>query len=172
MAPWRSFTAYAVLVGGGCALCVVCAVSMAPWRSFTAYVVFCRCGVWCSCRVRRFPRAPCLLALALRARSRCCVCLPGLGNPCLPGGLEEGGSAMSSLRSQGSPTLCACRKSYMATSPLPSQGPKKRAELLCSPCVLGGYQSIFQNPKQKKTKSKLATHPCLLGGPKQGGIAT
>ena len=47
MAPWRSFTAGAMLLGYLCTLCVVCAVFMAPWRSFTAGVVLLNGGAPC-----------------------------------------------------------------------------------------------------------------------------
>ena len=91
----------------------------------------------------------------------------------------------------------------MATSPLPSLGPKrgrkcyvtpafsgipnaklgdkirsgyltlaffgaqKRAELLRNPCILEDSQRQARGENQK-----WLPHPCLLGGPKEGGIAT
>ena len=91
----------------------------------------------------------------------------------------------------------------MATSPLPSRGPKrgrngyvtpafsgipnaklgekmrsgyltrafagaqKRAELLHNPCILGDPQRQARGENEK-----WLPHPCLLWGPKEGGIAT
>ena len=58
-------------------------------------------------------------------------------------------------------------KSELATSPMHSQAAQKRAELLCNPCILGD--------PQRQARGELRNwlpHPCLLGGPKEGGIAT
>ena len=46
-------------------------------------------------------------------------------------------------------------------------GAQKRAELLCSLCILGGPQRQPQGVNQK-----WLTHPYLLAGPKEGAIAT
>ena len=90
-------------------------------------------------------------------------------------------------------------KSEVATSPLPSRGPKKGAELLCNPCILGrpqqghkirsGYLTRVFSGAQKTAEllcnpcilggrqlggknQKWLPHPCLLGGPQEGGSAT
>ena len=44
-------------------------------------------------------------------------------------------------------------------------GAHKRAELLRKHYILGG-------PQQRRQNQKWLPHPCLLGGPKKGGIAT
>ena len=44
-------------------------------------------------------------------------------------------------------------------------GAQKRAEVLRNPYVLGGPQTRGQN-------QKWLPHPCLVGGPKEGGSAT
>ena len=109
-------------------------------------------------------------------------------------GPKEGGNAMSPLHSRGSPTKGhKIRYGYLTLAFL---GAQKRAKMLCHPCILG-------DPKQRATKSHVATsplpswgrkrgrkcyvtpafsginnkgeqnekwltHPCLLGGPKEG----
>ena len=45
-------------------------------------------------------------------------------------------------------------------------GAQKRAELLRNPCLLGG------SPIRRGQNQNWLPHPCLLGGPKKGGIAT
>ena len=61
----------------------------------------------------------------------------------------------------------AGRKSEVATSHLPSRGPKKRAELRHNPYTLAGPQYQARGDNQK-----WLPHPCFVGGPKEGGIAT
>ena len=124
-------------------------------------------------------------------------------HPCLLGGPKEGGIATQPLHSRGSPTPSAGTKSEVATSHVPSRGPKrgrnnyvtpafsgvpnakrgdrlrighltrafsgaqKRAELLHNPCILGSPRRQARGQNQK-----WPPHTCLLGGPKEGGIAT
>ena len=61
---------------------------------------------------------------------------------------------MSPLHSWGSPTPSAGRKSEVATSPLPSRGPKRGRK-----CYV---------PKQRGTKSELATSTLPSRGPRRG----
>ena len=117
-----------------------------------------------------------------------------LPHPCLLRGPKEGGNAMSPLHSRGFPNKGT--KSKGATPPLPSRGPKKRAEMLCHPCILGGPQTkggkikrgcltpafsgaqkraemlchpyILRGPQTRGQNQKGLPHPCLLGGPKRG----
>ena len=44
-------------------------------------------------------------------------------------------------------------------------GAHKCAELLCNPCN-------FKRPQTREQNQKWLPHHCLLGGPKEGGIAT
>ena len=57
----------------------------------------------------------------------------------------------------------ACTSGYLTPAFSEVQ---KRAELLCNPYVLGGSQRQAREENQN-----WLPHPCLLGGPKQGGIA-
>ena len=83
-----------------------------------------------------------------------------LPHPYLLGGPKEGGSAMSPLRSRGSPTKGdgnknGPQKGGSATSPLrsrgsPNKGTKSKvahkwAEVLCNPYILGGPRKGVQN---------------------------
>ena len=45
-------------------------------------------------------------------------------------------------------------------------GAQKRAEVLRKPCILGDPQRQARGENQRWLH-----HPCLLGGPKEGGIA-
>ena len=55
-------------------------------------------------------------------------------------------------------------------------GARKRAEMLRHSCHSRGSPTkgskIRSGPQQRGTKSEMATSPCLLGGPKEGGNAT
>ena len=66
------------------------------------------------------------------------------------------------LHSRGSPAPSAGRKSELATSSLPSRGPKE-AEMLCHPCFLRGSQRQARGENQN-----WLTHDCLHGGPQVG----
>ena len=55
------------------------------------------------------------------------------------------------------------RKGYLKPA---FSGAQKRAEVLCQPCILGG------SPNTRGQKQNWLPHPCLLGGPKEGGNAT
>ena len=46
-------------------------------------------------------------------------------------------------------------------------GAQKRAELLRNPCILG-----YPQPQARGENQKWLPHPCILKGPKEGGIAT
>ena len=103
-----------------------------------------------------------------------------LPHPCLLGGPQEGGNAMSPLLAHESPKKMRT-KSELATSPLHSQGPQtkgdkirigyvtptssraqKRAQGLCHPLHSRGV------PKQRKAKSKGAPSPLTFQGPTSG----
>ena len=58
-------------------------------------------------------------------------------------------------------------KSEMATSSLPSWGPKRGRK-----CYATLAFSEFPNAKRGDQNQKWLPHPCLLGGPKEGGNAT
>ena len=58
-------------------------------------------------------------------------------------------------------------KSEVATSPLPSRGPKRGWK-----CYVTSTFSGVQKAKRKEQNQKWLPHPCLLGGPKEGGNAT
>ena len=91
---------------------------------------------------------------------------------------------MSPLHSRGSPMPSVGSKirsgpkqrgtkSEMVASPLPSRGPKKRAEMLCHPCILGSptpnaASKIRSSPQQRGTKSQVAASPLPSRGPKRG----
>ena len=87
---------------------------------------------------------------------------------CLLGGPKEGGNATSSLHSPGDPQRQARgAKSEVATSPLPSRGPKGGRKCYVTPTSSG-----VPNAKRGEQNQKWPPHPCLLGGPKEGGNAT
>ena len=52
----------------------------------------------------------------------------------------------------------------MVASPLPRREAQKRAEMLHHPCILR-----VPNAKRGEPNQKGLSHPCLLGGPKEGG---
>ena len=54
-------------------------------------------------------------------------------------------------------------KSEVATSPLPSPGPKRRRKCYAAPAFSG-----VSNTKRGEQNQKWLPHPCLLGGPKEG----
>ena len=56
------------------------------------------------------------------------------------------------------------RKSEVATSPLPSQRPKRRRNCYITPCVLAGPQRQAHGENQK-----WLPHFCLVGGLEEGG---
>ena len=86
-----------------------------------------------------------------------------LPHPCLLGGPKEGGNATSPLHSRGSPPRGG--KSKVATSPLPSRVPKRGRKCYITPAFSGV-------PNKGEQNEKWLPHPCLLGGPKEGGNAT
>ena len=99
-----------------------------------------------------------------------------LPHPYLLGALGEGGNAAAPQHSRGSPTPNAGTKirsgpqkrgtkSELATSPLPSRGPKRGRKCYVNPAFSGVPNKGEQNQKRMP-------HPCLLGGPKEGGNAT
>ena len=55
----------------------------------------------------------------------------------------------------------------MATSPLPSRGPKRGRKCYVTPTSSG-----VPNAKRGRQNQKWPPHPCLLGGPKEGGNAS
>ena len=57
------------------------------------------------------------------------------------------------------------RKSEVATPPLPSRGPKKGRKRY----VTLAFSGV---PNERKENQKWLPHPCLLGGPEEGGIPT
>ena len=96
-----------------------------------------------------------------------------LPHPCLLGGPKESGNATSPLHSWGTPTPGAWSKirsgpqqrgtkSEVAAPPLPSRGPKKGRKCYITTAFSGVTNKGEQNQKR-------LPHPCLLGGPKQGG---
>ena len=98
-----------------------------------------------------------------------------LPHRCLLGGPKEGGNAMSPLHSRGSPTPSAgnkvrsgpqqrITKSEVATSTLPSWGPKRGRKYYVTPTFSG-----IPNAKCGEQNKKWLPHPRLLGGPKEGG---
>ena len=99
-----------------------------------------------------------------------------LPHPCLLGGPKEGRNATSPLHSPGSPTPSVASKirsgpqhrgtkSEVAASPLPSRGPKRGRKCYITRAFLG-------IPNLGDKNQKWLPHPCLLGGPKEGGNAT
>ena len=78
---------------------------------------------------------------------------------CLLGGPKEGINATSHLHSRGSPTQSAGNK-VRSGSPLHSRGPKRGQNC---------YVSGVHNAKRAVQNQKWLPHPCLLGGPKEGG---
>ena len=109
-----------------------------------------------------------------------------LPQPCLLGSPKEGGSATSPKHSRGSPTPSAGRKSEVATATLPSQGPKRGRKCYAThafpgsptPCaerkseVAASPLHSRGSPNKGGQNHKWLPHPCLLGGPKEGGNAT
>ena len=102
--------------------------------------------------------------------------LKWLPHPCLLGGPKEGGNVTSPLHSRGSPMPSARSKirsgpqqrgtkSEVATSPLPSRGPKRGRKCFITP-AFSGIPNIGEH------NLKWLPHPCLLGGPKEGGNVT
>ena len=84
---------------------------------------------------------------------------------CLLGGQQMGGIAMQPLHSRRSPKKGI--KSKVATSPLPSRGPTSGQNSYVTPAFSG-----VPNAKRGEQKENWPPHPCLLGGPHVGGIAT
>ena len=98
--------------------------------------------------------------------------LKWLPHPCLLGGPKEGGNATSPLHSRGSPTPSAeskirsgpqqrGTKSEVATSPLPSRGPKRGQKCYVTPAFSG-------IPNKEEQNLKGLPHPCVLWGPREG----
>ena len=108
-----------------------------------------------------------------------------LRHPCLLGGPKEGENATSPLHSRGIPNKgeqnqnwlphpCILgdsqrqsrgAKSKVATSPLPSWGPKRGRKCYVNPAFLG-------IPNKGEQNQNWLLQPCLLGGPKEGENAT
>ena len=95
---------------------------------------------------------------------------------CLLGGPKEGRNAMETLHSRGSPTPSTGSKirsgpqqggtkSEVATSPVPSPGPKRGR--ICY--VTLAFSGVLNKGEQSQ---KWLPHFCLLGGPKEGENAT
>ena len=136
-------------------------------------VCVCVCVCVCSCAyflcldvfiVHRF------LALCLGVVMSRFVPLPGrafspnqnwLPHPCLLGGPQVGGIAISPLHSRGSPTKGT--KSELVALPLSSWGAKSGRNCYTTP--------TFSGPQQRGQNQNWLPHPCLLGGPQVGGIA-
>ena len=83
-------------------------------------------------------------------------------HPCLLGGPQLGKAATQPLRSRGSPAKG--RKAQLATSLLPPQGPTSGWNCYATPPVWG--------VPNKGDAIRIDPHPCLVGGPQVGGIAT
>ena len=90
-----------------------------------------------------------------------------LPHPCLLGGPKQGGIAMSPLHSRGSPKPSAWKKSEVAASPVPSRTSTRGRNCYVTPAFSG-----IPNAKHGEQNQKWLPHPCLLGGPKEGGMAT
>ena len=88
-----------------------------------------------------------------------------LPHPCLLGGPKEGGNATSPLHSRGPQSQVRGTKSEVDTSPLPSRGLKRGGKCYVTPAFSG-------IPNKGEQNQKWLLHPCLLGGPKEGGNAT
>ena len=139
-------------------------------------------------------RSGCLTPAFSRARKRakmlCHPCI--LGGPQTKGdqirsgyltpafaGAEEGGSAMSPLHSRRSPTPSAGRKSEVATSPLPSRGPKRGRKCYVTPAFLGIPNAkrgekirigcLTPDFSRAQKTAEMLRHPCILGGPQTKG---
>ena len=94
---------------------------------------------------------------------------------CLLGGPKTGGSATYTLHSRGAPTPSAGRKSEVATSAMPSRGPKRGQNCYVIPACSGilnakrrekmrsGYLTPAFSGAQKK--AELLRNPCILGDP-------
>ena len=129
----------------------------------------------------------------------CILRIPNMGekhqkwlpHPCLVGGPKEGGNAPSSLHSRGPQQKGT--KSEVDTSPLPSRGPKRGRKCYVALAFSGipNAKCREQNQKWAPTKgnrikkacrtaafsgvqnrAQMLRHPCILGGPKEGGNAT
>ena len=116
-------------------------------------------------------------------------------HPCLLGGPKEGGNATSPVHSQGSPTKGNKIRSgpqqretepQVATSPLPSRGPKRGRKCYITPAfsripnkgeknqnwsptngnkTRNGYLTPAFSGAQKR--SEMLRHPCILGDPQR-----
>ena len=69
-------------------------------------------------------------------------------------------------------------KSEVAASPLPSRGPKRGQDCSVTPAFLGipnakrgQKKKLVVVPNKGEQNQKWLPHPCLLGGPKEGGNA-
>ena len=95
-------------------------------------------------------------------------------HPCILGDLQrQARGAKSEVVPNRSGT-----KSEVAASPLPSWGPKRRRKCHVTPAFSGipnakrGQQNQKWSPIEAEQNQKWLPHPCLLGGPKDGGNAT
>ena len=85
-----------------------------------------------------------------------------LPHPCLVGGPKEGANATSPEHSWGSPTKgTKIRSGYL---PPTFPGAQKRRKCYVTPALSGILNKRNQNQKRMP-------HPCLVGGPKEGGNA-
>ena len=97
----------------------------------------------------------------------------GPPHPCLLGGPKEGGNATPPLHSRRSPINRNNMRSGCLTRAF--SGAQKRAEMLRHPCILRDPQRQARRaksqmvPKKGERNKKWLPHPCLLGGPKEGG---
>ena len=96
-----------------------------------------------------------------------------LPHPCLLGDPEEGGGGTSSLHSRGSAMPSPEKESEVATSDVPSRGPRKVWKCYVTPAFLGvpstkhgdqirsGYLTPAFSGAQKRAEG--LCHPCILG---------
>ena len=100
-----------------------------------------------------------------------------LPHPCPLGGPEDGGFPTYSLQSLGSTTPSAGRQSEVATSPLPSRGPRTWRNscftLAFSGVPNGKHQEIIRSGyltpafSRARKMAALLRNPCILGAPKR-----
>ena len=90
-----------------------------------------------------------------------------LPHPCLLGGPQVGANATSPLHSRGSPTPSTGSKIRTRCLTPAYLGPKRGQKCYVTPAF-----SEVPNAKCGEQHHRWLPHPCLLGGPKQGGNAT
>ena len=97
-----------------------------------------------------------------------------LPHPCLLGGPKEGGKATSPLHSRGSPTPSAgskIRSGAQQRGTKSEVGAAHRWPKRGRKCYVTLAFSGIPNAKRGGRNQKGLPHPCLLGGPKEGGKA-